>query len=146
MFDLVINIFIIFFLILFINVIIQNQQHGETLEDIWNKYQDDIMVIRTYVKIVGVILICWLSTIDVYMGVFGAILYIVVMEYDHNNELHRINEDNHVNKLHKGDNKIDYFVAENSVKPRPGFGADKSLFSSTSAIDPYDTDMPYNTI
>jgi hypothetical protein len=67
------------------------------------------------------------------------------MEYDYNNEINRMNE-HHENKLHKNENKIDYFIVENIIKPKPGLGADKSLFSSTSAIDPYDTGMPYNSV
>jgi cellobiose-specific phosphotransferase system component IIC len=142
MFDLVINIFIIFFIILFANVIIQNQKRGETLEQIWDKYQDTILVMRTYIKIIGIIFICWLSTVNLYLGIIGAILFIVVMEYDYNNEIDKKLQTNTAhddNKLHTRDNKIDYFTVENSIKSKPGLGVDKSLFSSTSVIDPYDT-------
>ena len=145
MFELVINIFIIFFIILFTNAIIQNQQRGETLHDIWDTYRHDILVIRTYAKIAGIIFICWLSTVNLMLGVLSAIFFIVVMEYEYNNEIYKMA--NHTdNKLHKHDNKIDFFVVENSIKPRAGLGVDKSLFSSTSSIEPYDIYTPYNSV
>ena len=50
------------------------------------------------------------------------------------------------NKLHKKGNKIDYFTAEKSVKSKPGLGADKSLFKSTSVIDPYDKGTSFTSL
>lgn len=156
MFDLVINIFIILFIILFTSIIIQKQQQGDTLEEIWKKYQNNMSVMRTIIKIIGLILISWLSAVNLYLGVMTAILFIVVMEYDYNNEMDRtenfqsINKsqsgDDSNNKLHKKSNKIDYFTAEKSVKSKPGLGADKSLFKSTSVIDPYDKGTSYTSL
>lgn len=156
MFDLVINIFIILFIFLFTSIIIQKQQQGDTLEEIWKKYQNNMCMVRTFVKMLGLLIICWLTTIHLFLGVIVAILFIVIMEYDYNNELDRtenfqsINksniDDSSNNKLHKKKNKIDYFTAEKSVKSRPGLGADKSLFKSTSLIDPYDKDTNYTSL
>ena len=85
-----------------------------------------------------------------------AILFIVVMEYDYNNEMDRTenfqsinkspSDDVTNNKLHKKGNKIDYFTAEKSVKSKPGLGADKSLFKSTSVIDPYDKGTSFTSL
>ena len=156
MFDLVINIFIILFIILFTSIIIQKQQRGDTLEEIWKKYQNNMCLVRTSVKIVGILLICWLSTIHLFLGITVAILFIVIMEYDYNNELDRtenfqsinnpLTDNSTSNKLHKKKNKIDYFTAEKSVKSKPGLGADKSLFKSTSAIDPYDKGTSFTSL
>ena len=150
MFDLVINILIIFFIILFTNIIIQKQQSGDTLEEILTKYTVNIFVIRTYVKIAGIILICWLSTVNLYLGVISAILFIMVMEYEYNNEIDKtvnlhpvISEDN---KLGKKGSSGDYFIVENFLKSKPSSDVDKSLFKSTSAIDPYDTGTIYNNV
>ena len=150
MFDLVINILIIFFIILFTNIIIQKQQSGDTLEEILTRYTVDIFGIRTYVKIAGIILICWLSTVNLYLGVISAILFIMVMEYEYNNEMDKpanlqsvIPDDN---KLDKKGNKVDYFTVENFLKPKPSSDVDKSLFKSTSTIDPYDTGTIYNNV
>jgi hypothetical protein len=150
MFDLVINILIIFFIILFTNIIIQKQQSGDTLEEILTKYTVDIFGIRTYVKIAGIILICWLSTVNLYLGVISAILFIMVMEYEYNNEMDKpanlqsvIPDDN---KLDKNGNKVDYFTVENFLKPKPSSDVDKSVFKSTSTIDPYDTGTIYNNV
>ena len=154
MFDLVINIFIILFIILFTSIIVQKQQQGDTLEEIWKKYQNNMSVIRTYIKIIGILIICWLSIVNLYLGIMGAILFIVVMEYDYNNEMDRQenfqstnSDDNTNNKLYKKPNKIDYITAENSVKSKPGgLGADKSLFKSTSVIGPYDEGTSYTSL
>jgi preprotein translocase subunit SecG len=156
MFDLVINIFIILFIILFTSIIVQKQQQGDTLEEILKKYQNNMSEVRTFIKIIGIFLTCWLSTVNLYVGILAAILFIVVMEYDYNNEMDRtenfqsINKphsgnDNN-NKLHKKGNKVDYFTAEKSVKSKPGLGADKSLFKSTSVIDPYDKGTSYTSL
>jgi cellobiose-specific phosphotransferase system component IIC len=142
MFDLVINIFIIFFIIFFTSIIIQQQKNGNTLEDIFTRYQDDIFGVRTYVKIMGVIVICWLSTVKLYLGVLGAILFIMVMEYEYSNEI----DSNVNNKLHKTSNKVDYFTVENFVKSKPSLRVDKTLFTSTSTIDPYETETNYNNV
>jgi flagellar biosynthesis component FlhA len=156
MFDLVINIFIILFIIWFTSIIVRKQQQGDTLEEIWKKYQNNMSVMRTIIKIIGLFLISWLSAVNLYLGVMTAILFIVVMEYDYNNEMDRsenfqsINNpqsgDDGNNKLHKKTNKIDYFTAEKSVKSKPGLGADKSLFKSTSVIDPYDKGTSYTSL
>jgi hypothetical protein len=150
MFDLVINILIIFFIILFTNIIIQKQQSGDTLEEILTKYTVNIFVIRTYVKIVGIILICWLSTVNLYLGVISAILFIMVMEYEYNNEIDKTANLQSVmsddNKLDKKGNRVDYFVVENFLKSKPSSDVDKSLFKSTSTIDPYDTGTIYNNV
>jgi hypothetical protein len=156
MFDLVINISIILFIILFTSIIIQKQQEGDTLEEIWRKYQNNTCLMRTFVKIVGIFIICWLSSIHLLLGIMMAIIFIVIMEYDYNNELditenfQSINKpytnDFNNNKLYKKKNKIDYFTAEKSVKSKPGLGADKSLFKSTSTIDPYDKGTSYTPL
>jgi hypothetical protein len=156
MFDLVINIFIILFIILFTSIIVQKQQQGDTLEEIWKKYQNNTCLVRTFIKIIGIFFICWLSIVNLYLGVLAAILFIVVMEYDYNNEMDRtenfqsINKphsgNDNKNKLHKKGNKVDYFTAEKSVKSKPGLGADKSLFKSTSVIDPYDKGTSYTSL
>ena len=156
MFDLVINIFIILFIIFFTSIIVQKQQQGDTLEEIWKKYQNNMCLVRTSIKIIGILLICWLSTVSLYLGIMTAILFIVVMEYDYNNEMDRTENFQSINKpqtgdvtnnkLHKKSNKIDYFTAEKSVKSKPGLGADKSLFKSTSAIDPYDKGTSYTSL
>ena len=150
MFDLVINILIIFFIILFTNIIIQKQQSGDTLEEILTRYTVDIFGIRTYVKIAGIILICWLSTVNLYLGVISAILFIMVMEYEYNNEMDKPTNLQSVipddNKLDKKGNKVDYFTVENFLKPKPSSDVDKSLFKSTSTIDPYDTGTIYNNV
>ena len=155
MFDLVINILIILFIFLFTSIIIKKQQQGDTLEEIWKKYQNNMSIIRTVIKIVGVLLICWLSFVNLYLGIMGAIVFIVIMEYDYNNELDKIenfqsinkgHNDTHTNKLHKKSNKIDYFTAEKSIKSKPGLGADKSLFKANSIIDPYDMGVNYTNL
>jgi hypothetical protein len=151
MFDLVINILIIFFIILFTNIIIQKQQSGDTLEDILTKYTSNGFDIRTYVKIVGIILVCWLTTINLYLGVIGAVFFILIMEYEYNNEIDKSgisDNTNNVsdNKLPKKDKKIDYFTAENNIKSKPSSAVDKSIFKSTSTIDPYDTGTIYNEL
>jgi cellobiose-specific phosphotransferase system component IIC len=149
MFDLVINTFIIFLIIYFTSIIIHQQKNGNMLDNILTKYQDSIFVARTYVKIIGIIIICWLSIVNIYLGVLGAILFIMIMEYEYNNELDRnINnsEDVKNNKLYKTCNKVDYFTAENFIKPKPSLGVDKSLFNSTSTINPYEMETNYNNI
>ena len=149
MFDLVINTFIILFIIFFTSIIIQKQKNGSTLEDILLKEQDNILIARTYVKIIGIIIICWLTIVNLYLGVLCAILFIMIMEYEYNNELDKIvnnTGDMMVNKLYKTINKVDYFTAENFIKSKPSLGADKSLFNSTSTIYPYDTETNYNNI
>ena len=149
MFDLVINIFIILFIIFFTSIIIQKQQQGDTLEEIWQKYQNKMCMTRTTMKIIGILFICWLSTVHLLLGIMTAIILIVIMEYDYNNEMDKTENfqsidktgtgDTDQNKLHKKQNKIDYFIAEKSVQSKKGLGADKSLFSSLSDIQPYDT-------
>ena len=149
MFDLVINIFIILFICLFTSIIVQKQQQGDTLEEIWKKYQNNMCFVRTSIKIIGLIIISWLSSINLYLGLMTAILFIIVMEYDYNNEMDRVENFQSVikpqtgdvthNKLHKKGNKIDYFVAEKSIQSKPSGGVDKSVFTSTSLIDPYDS-------
>ena len=156
MFDLVINIFIILFIFLFTSIIIQKQQQGDTLEEIWKKYQNNMCFVRTSIKILGLIIISWLSSINLYLGLMVAILFIVIMEYDYNNEMDRIENFQSVNKpqtdditdnkLHKKGNKIDYFIAEKSVKSKPAMGVDKSLFKSTSDINPYDKGINYTSL
>lgn len=149
MFDLVINIFIILFIIFFTSIIIQKQQQGDTLEEIWQKYQNSTCMTRTTMKIIGIIFICWLSTVHLVLGILTAILLIVIMEYDYNNEIDKTENfqsidktsmgDTEQNKLHKKKNKVDYFVAEKSIQSKPALTADKSLFKSSSEIEPYDT-------
>jgi cellobiose-specific phosphotransferase system component IIC len=149
MFDLVINIFIILFIIFFTSIIIQKQQQGDTLEEIWQKYQNKMCMTRTTMKIIGILFICWLSTVHLLLGIMTAIILIVIMEYDYNNEMDKTENfqsidktgtgDTDQNKLHKKQNKIDYFIAEKSVQSKKGLSADKSLFSSLSDIQPYDT-------
>lgn len=151
MFDLVINIFIILFIIFFTSIIIQKQQQGDTLEEIWQKYQNKICITRTTLKIIGIIFICWLSTVHLMLGILTAILLIVIMEYDYNNEIDKTENfqsidktntgDTYQNKLHKKKNKIDYFVAEKSIRSKPSSSVDKALFKSSSDIKPYDTNI-----
>ena len=149
MFDLVINTFIIIFIIYFTSIIIQQQKSGNTLDDILIKYQDNMFVTRSYVKILGIIFICWLTTVNLYLGVLGVILFIMIMEYEYNNEIERTvsnNEDANINKLHKTGNKVDYFTVENFIKSRPSSRVDKSLFKTTSTIDPYEIETNYNNV
>jgi len=150
MFDLVINTLIILFIIFFTSIIIQKQKDGSTLEDILTKYQYNIFNARTYVKIFGIIFISWLTSVNVYLGILSVILFIMIMEYEYNNEIDKYTNNSEymidVNKLYKTTNKIDYFTAENCIKSKPGLGVDKSLFNSTSTIDPYERETIYNNL
>jgi cellobiose-specific phosphotransferase system component IIC len=156
MFDLVINIFIILFIIFFTSIIIQKQQQGDTLEEIWQKYQNNMCTTRTTLKIIGIIFICWLSTVHLVLGILTAILLIVIMEYDYNNEIDKTENfqsidktstgDTEQNKLHKKKNKVDYFIAEKSVQSKQALGADKSLFKSLMDIKPYDVNTDFVSV
>lgn len=149
MFEQVVKLFILLFSFILASILFENQKQGNTLEEMWNNYIGNTNSVRTVVKIIGILFICWMAVENYLISLFLVCLFIFLLEYDYHNELDKqegfqhVNKNNDVsddNRLHKNPNKYDYFVSERNVLPKPSGAADKKLFQS-SQVEPYDNNI-----